>query len=105
MSIYDLEAYQVIQKADLSDIKSRGTLLKHRKSGARVLLMENDDENKVFAIGFRTPPSDSTGVPHIMEHSVLCGIRKTQCDNIDIISRENGQDFIQTPLSVFQKNR
>lgn len=60
MSIYDLEAYQVIQKADLSDIKSRGTLLKHKKSGARVLLMENDDENKVFAIGFRTPPSDST---------------------------------------------
>lgn len=75
MSIYDLEAYQVIQKADLSDIKSRGILLKHRKSGARVLLMENDDENKVFAIGFRTPPSDSTGVPHIMEHSVLCGSR------------------------------
>ena len=75
MSIYDLEAYQVIQKADLSDIKSRGTLLKHKKSGARILLMENEDENKVFAIGFRTPPSDSTGVPHIMEHSVLCGSR------------------------------
>lgn len=76
MSIYDLEAYQVMQKADLSDIKSRGTLLKHKKSGARILLMENDDENKVFAIGFRTPPSDSTGVPHIMEHSVLCGSRE-----------------------------
>lgn len=75
MSIYDLETYQVIQEADLSDIKSRGILLKHKKSGARVLLMENDDENKVFAIGFRTPPSDSTGVPHIMEHSVLCGSR------------------------------
>ena len=41
-----------------------------------MLLMENDDENKVFAIGFRTPPSDSTGVPHIMEHSVLCGSRE-----------------------------
>ena len=76
MSIYELEAYQVMQKADLSDIKSRGTLLKHKKSGARILLMENDDENKVFAIGFRTPPSDSTGVPHIMEHSVLCGSRE-----------------------------
>ena len=76
MSIYDLEAYQVMQKADLSDIKSRGTLLKHKKSGARILLMENGDENKVFAIGFRTPPSDSTGVPHIMEHSVLCGSRE-----------------------------
>lgn len=75
MSIYDLKAYEVIQKEDLSGIKSQGILLKHKKSGARVLLMENDDENKVFAIGFRTPPSDSTGVPHIMEHSVLCGSR------------------------------
>ena len=75
MSIYDLTAYEVIQKEDLSDIKSQGFLLKHKKSGARVLLMENDDENKVFCIGFRTPPSDSTGVPHIMEHSVLCGSR------------------------------
>ena len=75
MSIYELKAYEVIQKEDLSGIKSQGLLLKHKKSGARVLLMENDDENKVFAIGFRTPPSDSTGVPHIMEHSVLCGSR------------------------------
>ena len=75
MSIYDLTAYEVIQKEDLSDIKSQGFLLKHKKSGARILLMENDDENKVFYIGFRTPPSDSTGVPHIMEHSVLCGSR------------------------------
>lgn len=75
MSISDLTAYEVIQKRDLTDLKSRGVLLRHKKSGARVLLMENDDENKVFAIGFRTPPSDSTGVPHIMEHSVLCGSR------------------------------
>ena len=73
MNIKDLNAYELIQEADLSDIKSKGYLLKHKKSGARVLLMENDDENKVFTIGFRTPPSDSTGVPHIMEHSVLCG--------------------------------
>lgn len=76
MSIYDLTAYEVIRDKELSDLKSRGVLLKHQKSGARVLLMENDDENKVFAIGFRTPPSDSTGVPHIMEHSVLCGSRE-----------------------------
>ncbi len=73
MSIYDLDAYEVVQQQELADIKSKGYLLKHRKSGARVLLMENDDDNKVFAVGFRTPPSDSTGVPHIMEHSVLCG--------------------------------
>ena len=56
MNIKDLNAYELIQEADLSDIKSKGYLLKHKKSGARVLLMENDDENKVFTIGFRTPP-------------------------------------------------
>ena len=76
MSVYDLTEYEVIQDRDLSDLKSRGILLKHKKSGARVLLMKNDDENKVFSVGFRTPPSDSTGVPHIMEHSVLCGSRE-----------------------------
>ena len=76
MSIYDLNAYEVIQEQNLSGIRSNGILMRHKKSGARVLLMENDDENKVFAIGFRTPPSDSTGVPHIMEHSVLCGSRQ-----------------------------
>ena len=61
MSICDLKSYEIVQSRDLSDLSSKGTLLRHKKSGARVLLMENDDENKVFAIGFRTPPSDSTG--------------------------------------------
>ena len=75
MSIFDLNAYEVVLTEDLPDLKSKGYLLKHKKSGVRVLLMANDDENKVFTIGFRTPPSDSTGVPHIMEHSVLCGSR------------------------------
>ncbi|MFR5335876.1 MAG: insulinase family protein, partial [Blautia producta] len=51
-------------------------LLKHKKSGARVMVLENDDENKVFNIAFRTPPADSTGVAHILEHSVLCGSKK-----------------------------
>ena len=75
MDINNLSTYELIRQEELSDIKSDGYLLKHKKSGARILVMKNDDENKVFAIGFRTPPSDSTGVPHIMEHSVLCGSR------------------------------
>lgn len=73
MSIFDLDAYELMLEEDLSDLKCKGCLLRHKKSGAKVLLMENEDENKVFSIGFRTPPSDSTGVPHIMEHSLLCG--------------------------------
>lgn len=75
MSMKDLQAYEVQKEEHLKGIKAKGYLLRHRKSGARVVYIENDDNNKVFSIGFRTPPSDSTGVPHIMEHSVLCGSR------------------------------
>lgn len=54
-------------------MESKGLVLKHKKSGARICLISNNDDNKVFCIGFRTPPTDSTGVPHIIEHTVLCG--------------------------------
>lgn len=68
--------YEIIKEQELKDINSFGTLLKHKKSGARIFLIKNDDENKSFCIGFRTPPYDDTGLPHILEHSVLCGSRK-----------------------------
>lgn len=71
--ISELSAYEVIREESLTDLGSAGTLLRHKKSGARVALIENDDENKVFYIAFRTPVDDSTGVPHIIEHTVLCG--------------------------------
>lgn len=73
MNLDRLKAYELLQQKTLKDLNSEGYLLRHKKSGARVLLIKNDDENKVFSIGFRTPPEDSTGVPHILEHSVLCG--------------------------------
>lgn len=73
MSIADVKNYKLLKEENLKGIKAKGYLLRHEKSGARVVYIENDDNNKVFSIGFRTPPSDSTGVPHIMEHSVLCG--------------------------------
>ena len=68
-----LNKYECIDSHKMQDINSTGYLLKHKKSGARVLCISNDDENKVFSIGFRTPPADSTGVAHIVEHTVLCG--------------------------------
>lgn len=71
-----LNTYEVLKEEDLQDIHSKGWLLRHKKTGARVMLIENDDENKVFNIAFRTPPKDSTGVAHILEHSVLCGSRE-----------------------------
>ncbi len=73
MKIDCVKNYELVQEKTLKDLQSEGYLLRHKKTGARVLVVENDDENKVFSIGFRTPPTDSTGVPHILEHSVLCG--------------------------------
>lgn len=61
---------------EVKEIKSIARIFKHEKSGARLLDLENDDTNKVFSIGFKTPPNNNTGVAHILEHSVLCGSRK-----------------------------
>ena len=76
MDLQNLKAYTLIVKKELADIGSTGYVLKHNKTGARVMLIENEDDNKVFNIAFRTTPVDSTGVPHIIEHSVLCGSEK-----------------------------
>ena len=72
----NVPAYELVSCQDIPDIHSKGSLWRHKKSGARVMVLENDDENKVFNIAFRTPPADSTGVAHILEHSVLCGSQK-----------------------------
>ena len=71
-----LNKYELLEEKSLTDIRSKGMLLRHKKSGARIAAVSNDDENKVFYIGFRTPPEDSTGVAHIVEHTVLCGSMK-----------------------------
>lgn len=76
MRIEDVAAYRVVEKRKINDLNSMSYLLEHKKTGARVALISNDDVNKVFYIGFRTPPTDSTGVPHIIEHSVLCGSKE-----------------------------
>ena len=76
MNAEHCKAYTLLQEQQIDDIHAHGYLLRHNKSGARVLLLENEDDNKVFNIAFRTPPADSTGVAHILEHSVLCGSRE-----------------------------
>ncbi|WP_046216230.1 insulinase family protein [Paenibacillus wulumuqiensis] len=70
---YESTAYRVIQRCELEDLKSQGVLLEHIQSGARIVLLGNDDDNKVFSIGFRTPATNNNGMTHILEHSVLCG--------------------------------
>ena len=76
MSIEKLTAYEIMEDREIRDLNSRGVILRHKKTGARIVLLSNDNHNKVFYIGFRTPPTDSTGVAHIIEHSVLCGSEK-----------------------------
>lgn len=76
MRVEELQAYELIEKRSIAELASTGYYLKHKKTGARVCLLSNEDKNKVFYIGFRTPAPDDTGVPHIMEHSVLCGSRE-----------------------------
>ncbi|MCF0229503.1 MAG: insulinase family protein [Parasporobacterium sp.] len=68
--------YTVTEERESADLNSRAYLLRHDRTGARIFVLSNDDNNKVFYIGFRTPASDNTGVAHIMEHSVLCGSEK-----------------------------
>ena len=74
--VEELSAYEILEKREIPDIKSVSYLCRHKKTGAKVALLSNDDDNKVFYIGFRTTPKDSTGVAHILEHSVLCGSRE-----------------------------
>ena len=76
MQLQDLKAYEILEKRPLKDLNSEGIILRHKKSGARIAVISNEDDNKVFYIGFRTPPEDSTGVAHIIEHTVLCGSEK-----------------------------
>ncbi len=68
-----LQYFEIKEERESRDLNAALYRLTHKGTGARVAVISNDDENKVFFIGFRTPPTDSTGVPHILEHSVLCG--------------------------------
>ncbi|XPV76333.1 MAG: insulinase family protein [Desulfovibrio sp.] len=68
--------FELVQEQEIAEVGGNAQVWQHTKTGARVLSVLNDDENKVFGIAFRTPPEDSTGVPHILEHSVLCGSEK-----------------------------
>ena len=75
-AIEKLDAYRVVEHKTIEEMQSEGIVLEHKKTKARLFLVSNDDENKVFCIGFRTPPDNDCGLPHILEHSVLCGSDK-----------------------------
>lgn len=70
------ETYQLLKEENIAELNSAAYILRHKKTGAKLFLLSNEDENKVFTVGFRTPLKNSTGLQHILEHSVLCGSRK-----------------------------
>lgn len=74
--LQSLPAYELVQEQQVKELNSLGLVFRHKKSGARIAVISNEDDNKVFSVGFRTPPEDSTGVAHIVEHTVLCGSDK-----------------------------
>ena len=71
-----IHGFQLQREQSIRELKTHARFYRHEKTGAELLSLSNEDENKVFGITFRTPPSDSTGIAHILEHSVLCGSRK-----------------------------
>ena len=96
--IVEHPAYTILSTDTISEFGAHATLYRHNKSGAQLLSLSTDDDNKCFGITFRTPPSDSTGVPHILEHSVLCGSRKytTKDPFVQLL-----QGSLQTFLNAF----
>ena len=71
----DRRDFELLRDEEIPELNTRALLYRHR-TGCEIVSLINDDENKVFGINFRTPPADSTGIAHILEHSVLCGSRK-----------------------------
>ena len=87
-----------LQKAEyVKELDSFALVLKHNLSGARILVFSNEDDNKVFSIGFRTPPKDSTGVPHIQAfpgQRPFCRVGKGLAQYIPKCRDLSGQDII-----------
>lgn len=71
-----ISGFRQIDHQDIVELRGEGSLWQHEKTGARLFFIDCEDDNKVFSVSFRTPPADDTGLPHILEHSVLCGSRK-----------------------------
>ena len=86
--------FKLIEEREVEEANSTSRLFKHKKTGAELIYLSNDDRNKVFTVGFRTPPPDSTGVPHIIEHSVLSGSKKYR-------TKEPFMDLIKGSLQTF----
>ena len=90
----NIHGFQLLEKRELHDIKSLAYVFEHIQTKAKLIKLQNEDDNKVFCIGFRTPPKDSTGVCHIIEHTVLNGSKKYK-------TREPFMDMLKSSLQTF----
>ena len=90
----NLKNYTLKEKEYIEELDSTGYYFVHNKTKAKVFYLENEDEIKTFSIGFRTPPKDSTGVAHIVEHTVLSGSRKYR-------TKEPFMDLVNSSLQTF----
>nr|WP_300004925.1 insulinase family protein [Tissierella sp.] len=88
------KGFKFLEEKDVKEVNSTYRLFIHEKTGAKLIYLSNEDNNKVFTIGFRTPPEDSTGAPHIIEHSVLSGSKKYR-------TKEPFMDLIKGSLQTF----
>lgn len=86
--------FKLTEKRTLNEINAEAFIFEHEVTKAKLIKLSCSDDNKVFAIGFRTPPDDSTGVPHIIEHSVLCGSRKFD-------TKEPFVELVKSSLNTF----
>ncbi len=86
--------YSLIEKRTIDELHGDVSFLKHKRTGAEILLIDNKNHNKTFAIGFKTPPEDSTGVAHIVEHSTLSGSRKYK-------TKEPFMDMVSSSVQTF----
>lgn len=94
METVKMHGFVLLKEEVIPELRSTLQLFRHEQSGAELLYLKNDDENKVFGAAFRTPPPDGTGVPHIIEHCVLSGSRKYK-------TKEPFMDLVQTSLATF----
>ena len=94
----DTHGFDLLRDVQIPELNTRARLYRHAATGAELLSLENADENKCFGITFRTPPTDSTGVPHIMEHSVLSGSERFRAKDPFI---ELSKGSLKTFLNAF----
>ena len=95
-----MDAYKKIEERYIDEVNSTCSIYLHIKTKAKICTIKNDDRNKVFSIAFRTPAINSSGLTHILEHSVLCGSKKYPIKAI-LGNIEDAQNYLDEKTSYY----